>query len=126
MPSSLYSLRSRIPFPSLLRVPPVSSDVENVVVRLDQCREEELTWLWPRRIAAGKLTLIDGDPQQGKSLLTLDLAARVSGGKPFPDGHSSAGAATVLLIGGQDGLHDTGGPRPRPARGGLTRVRSRA
>jgi hypothetical protein len=101
----------------------VSRNVENVVLRLDQCREEELTWLWPRRLAAGKLALIDGDPQQGKSLLTLDLAARVSSGKPFPDGHPAAGAATVLLIGGEDGLHDTVVPRLRAAGADLTRVR---
>jgi hypothetical protein len=101
----------------------VSRNVENVVLRLDQCREEELTWLWPRRLAAGKLALIDGDPQQGKSLLTLDLAARVSAGKPFPDGHPAAGAATVLLIGGEDGLRDTVVPRLRAAGADLARVR---
>jgi hypothetical protein len=101
----------------------MSGDVENVVLRLDQCQEQELQWLWPRRIAAGKLTLIDGDPQQGKSLLTLDLAARVSGGKPFPDGHPAAEAATVLLIGGEDGLGDTVVPRLRAAGADLGRVR---
>src|SRR5438477_4479859 len=97
-------------------------DVESVVIRLDQCRQEELTWLWPKRIAAGKLTLIDGDPEQGKSLLTLDLAARVSSGKPFPDGHSPGEPASVLLIGSEDGLKDTVVPRLRAARADLSRV----
>ncbi len=101
----------------------MSSDVENVVVRLDECQQEELAWLWPRRIAAGKLTLIDGDPQQGKSLLTLDLAARVSSGMPFPNGQPATDAATVLLIGGEDGLHDTVVPRLRAAGADLARVR---
>jgi len=101
----------------------MSSNVENVVVRLDECQEEKLTWLLPRRIAAGKLTLIDGDPQQGKSLLTLDLAARVSSGKPFPDGAKAAEPATVLLIGGEDGLRDTVVPRLRAAGADLARVR---
>jgi hypothetical protein len=101
----------------------MSSDAENVVVRLEECQAEELTWLWPRRIAAGKLTLIDGDPQQGKSLLTLDLAARVSSGKPFPNGAPAAEPSTVLLLGGEDGLHDTAVPRLRAAGADLTRVR---
>jgi len=30
--------------------------------------------------------LIDGDPSQGKSLLTLDLMARLTAGRPLPDG----------------------------------------
>jgi hypothetical protein len=97
--------------------------LENVVVRLDQCRQEDLTWLWPRRIALGKLTLIDGDPAQGKSLLTLDLAARVSRGLPFPDGHPAPEACGVLLIGAEDGLQDTILPRLCAARADLSRVR---
>ena len=96
---------------------------EKVVVRLDECREEQVTWLWPRRIARGKLTLIDGDPEQGKSLLTLDLAARVSSGKPFPDGPPPPAAASVLLIGVEDGLKDTVLPRLRAAGADMTRVR---
>ncbi len=101
----------------------MSNDLENVVVHLDECQEEEVAWLWPQRIAIGKLTLIDGDPQQGKSLLTLDLAARVSSGKPFPDGTPAAAPATVLLIGGEDGLRDTVIPRLRSAGADLSRVR---
>ena len=102
----------------------MSNDADNiqVVLRLDDCPEETLTWIWPRRIAAGKLTLIDGDPQQGKSLLTLDLAARVSSGKPFPGGCQAVEPANVLLIGGEDGLHDTVVPRLRAAGADLSRV----
>ena len=37
-------------------------------------------WLWPDRIPLGKLTLIAGEPGQGKSFLTMDLAARVTTG----------------------------------------------
>jgi hypothetical protein len=55
--------------------------------------------------------------------LTLDLAARVSSGKPFPDGQPAVEPASVLLIGGEDGLHDTVVPRLRAAGADLTRVR---
>src|SRR5262249_1426629 len=45
---------------------------------------QPLRWLWPARIPYGKLTLLVGDPGVGKSLLTADLAARVSRGHPMP------------------------------------------
>jgi len=44
---------------------------------LSKIEAKAIRWLWPNRIPAGKLTIIAGDPGLGKSLLTLDLAARV-------------------------------------------------
>jgi hypothetical protein len=41
-------------------------------------------WLWPGRIALGRVTLLVGDPGVGKSLVALDIAARVSTGRPWP------------------------------------------
>jgi hypothetical protein len=71
-----------------------------------------LPWLWPGRIAAGRLTLIDGDPGQGKSLVTLDLAARLTRAQEFPDGHRPPEPAAVLLLpGGEDNIEDTVKPR---------------
>lgn len=37
-------------------------------------------WLWPGRIPRAAVTLLVGDPGRGKSLLTLDVAARVTTG----------------------------------------------
>jgi hypothetical protein len=56
-----------------------------------------VSWLWPGYIASGRLTLLDGDPGVGKSLLTVDLAARLTTGRDFPDG-SRPGPATVGLL----------------------------
>jgi len=53
---------------------------------LCDCEPQPREWLWPGRVAAGKLTLIDGDPSQGKSLLTLDLVARLTTARAMPDG----------------------------------------
>src|SRR5262245_7131954 len=44
-----------------------------------------LQWLWERRLPVGQLTLLAGDPGTGKSLVALDLAARVSTGALWPD-----------------------------------------
>ena len=45
---------------------------------------ERVAWVWPGRLAAGKLTIIDGDPGLGKSTMTLDWAARISRGHALP------------------------------------------
>lgn len=41
-------------------------------------------WLWEHRIPRGMLTLLEGDTKEGKSLVTLDVAARLSTGKEMP------------------------------------------
>ena len=71
---------------------------------------EEITWLWQKRIPRGKLVVIGGDPGLGKSYLTLDIAARVSLGGPWPDGGMSP-KGDVLLVSAEDGLADTIEPR---------------
>src|SRR2546430_11339629 len=76
-------------------------------------------WLWPGRIAAGRLTLIDGDPDQGKSFVTLDLAARLTAGGELPDGCRPSGLMTVLLLSGEDNREDTIVPRLLAAGAGL-------
>lgn len=58
----------------------------------------------------GKLAVLDGDPGLGKSVLTLDVAARVSAGLELPDGQP-CNPAGVVLLSAEDGLSDTIRPR---------------
>jgi hypothetical protein len=51
----------------------------------DRLPTPTLQWLWPNRIPRGCLTLIVGQPGIGKSLLAVDLAARLSAARPWPD-----------------------------------------
>ena len=37
----------------------------------NQVVAQPLSWLWPDRIPLGKLVLLDGDPDLGKSLIAL-------------------------------------------------------
>jgi hypothetical protein len=84
---------------------------------------EKLEWLWPGRIALGKLTLLAGDPGLGKSFLTLDLAARVSRGDVWPDDPAwLAPRGDVLLLNAEDGLEDTVRPRLDSAKADVDRV----
>jgi hypothetical protein len=54
--------------------------------RLADLRGRTTEWLWPGWLPLGKLALIEGDPGLGKSLVTLDLCARLTAGREFPDG----------------------------------------
>ena len=67
--------------------------------------------MWPGRIPAGKLSLIEGDPATAKSTLALDLAARVTTAAGWPDGHPGAEPASELVLSVEDGWGDTIRPR---------------
>jgi hypothetical protein len=87
--------------------------IENEIpvgILLSEVEPEPITWLWPNRIARGKVTLLDGDPGLGKSALTIDFAARVSRGQPWPDGAPCPEGGVVILT-AEDGLADTVRPR---------------
>jgi putative DNA primase/helicase len=73
---------------------------------------ERVSWLWPGRLPAGKLVVLDGDPSVGKSTLVLDLAARVTTGRPMPgEDLACVPPSSVVLLAAEDGLADTIRPR---------------
>jgi len=83
-----------------------------VLTRLKDVEPKSIHWLWPHRIALGKLTLVAGDPGLGKSFLTLDLASRVSTGKGWPDDPGTTySPGDVVLLSAEDDLEDTIRPR---------------
>ncbi len=81
------------------------------VVRLADVQPERIEWLWPGRIAIGKLTLFAGDPGLGKSLLTAELAAHVTRGRSWPVDGSPCPKGAVLMLSVEDDLADTIRPR---------------
>ena len=93
-----------------------------ILCRLSDLTPEPIDWLWPGYLAAGKLTLIDGDPNCAKSLLVLDLAARLTTGRAWPDGQPGPGPQSVLVMASEDGIKDTVLPRLRAAGADVTRV----
>src|SRR5262249_40000294 len=56
-----------------------------VVVSMDTVQRTPVVWLWWPYIALGKLTMLDGDPGIGKSLLMTQVAADLSTGHRLPD-----------------------------------------
>jgi hypothetical protein len=81
-----------------------------------------LDWLWPLRLALGKMALLDGDPGLGKSLIALDLCARLSRGDPFPDGRAPPGPVPSLILNAEDGTEDTIRPRLRALGADMSKV----
>ena len=69
-----------------------------------------LEWLWNKRFPLGKVSVIAGDPGVGKSLLTLDFAARVSCGRAWPNGDSCK-KGSVIVLSAEDDCGDTIRPR---------------
>jgi putative DNA primase/helicase len=109
------------PEPEAVR--PISSRPDRYgTVCLSDVQPEAVDWLWFGRLALGKLTLIDGDPGLGKSLLSLDSTARVTTGSAWPDGLPCAVSGSVLLLGAEDGLADTVRPRLDVAHAAIHRV----
>lgn len=54
------------------------------LVCLADVKEEPTTWLWEPYIPLGKITILEGDPDSGKSYLSLALAAHVTAGRQIP------------------------------------------
>src|SRR5262245_55840965 len=93
------------------------------VLPFAQLEAKPLEWLWPGWIPRGALTLVDGDPGVSKSTLLLDVAARVTTGKPMPEcGGKPGETGKVLIINVEDDPRRVLKPRLRAARADLERV----
>jgi hypothetical protein len=80
------------------------------IITFSEIAPKPITWAWKNHIPIGKLTLFAGDPDLGKSQGTLDVAARLSLGKDFPDGSPGLLGDTIILS-SEDDPADTLRPR---------------
>ncbi len=110
---------------------------QSVVINLGEVKALALEWLVLGWVPLGKLTVLEGDPEQGKSTLAMDLAARGSRGLEMGDGvegeenealacgwrlnGGQQGRDVVLLI-GEDSLEETVVPRLKAAEADLLRI----
>lgn len=81
------------------------------MVYFDAVKDNVVEWLWYPYIPYGKVTLIQGDPGEGKTSLALKIAATLSRGGCFPDGVGSGVCAKVLYQAMEDSPSDTIKPR---------------
>jgi len=73
--------------------------------------EQEIEWLWSNRFPFGMCSLIAGYPDYGKSLITLDMAARVTTGDDWPNGEGKAKQGAVIIISSEDTFANVIKPR---------------
>jgi hypothetical protein len=59
----------------------------------------------------GKLAILDGDPGLGKSVLTIEIIARLTTGRPMPGVRKAGPASSVVMVCAEDDVDDTIVPR---------------
>jgi KaiC/GvpD/RAD55 family RecA-like ATPase len=82
----------------------------SIVVRLSTVKPKPIKWLVRGLLPFGKFSLLEGDPGQGKSTLSLYFAARITKGLPIL-GEKLEGPRKVVLVTYEDALDDTVRPR---------------
>lgn len=83
---------------------------ESVLMSMAEVEKETVEWLWYPYIPYGKITIIQGNPGDGKTNLALKIAACVSSGTPLP-GLPKLEQQKVIYLSAEDGVRDTLKPR---------------
>jgi putative DNA primase/helicase len=81
-----------------------------------------IDWIWEAYLARGKLALLGGDPDQGKSMMTIAVAARLSNGHRWPPHKERAPIGSTIFICSEDGVADTVRPRAEAAGADLSKI----
>ena len=87
------------------------ADEMKLITRYFDVTAKPVKWLWYPYIALGKITLIQGDPGDGKSTMTLNLIAALSNGGKLPDGTELTRHYHVIYQCSEDDAADTIKPR---------------
>ena len=83
----------------------------NLLTLYSDVRATSVRWLWYPYIAIGKITLLQGDPGDGKSTMMMSLISEVSNGGLTPDGKEIGRPQRVIYQCSEDGVADTIKPR---------------
>lgn len=91
-------------------------------IRMEDVEEREVEWLWYPYIPYGKITIIQGDPGEGKTTMVLQLATILSNGGKLPGNDKEQPAVSVIYQTAEDGLADTVKPRLLAAGADCSRI----
>ena len=81
------------------------------LINMNDVEPQEVEWLWKPYIPSGKVTIIQGDPGEGKTTLVLAIASAITIGGELPLVNDIPIKAAVLYQTAEDGLGDTIKPR---------------
>lgn len=73
--------------------------------------QRKVEWLWYPYIPYGKITILQGDPGEGKSTFMLNVAALLTRGESMPDGYPVVEPQQVIYQTAEDNIADTVKPR---------------
>lgn len=99
-------------------------NVELKLIHMEDVVSKEVKWLWYPYIPYGKITIIEGDPGEGKTTLVLKLAAALSRGLPLPcDDNREREPIHIIYQTAEDGIDDTIKPRLEKAGADCSMIR---
>ena len=81
------------------------------MIKMSEIQSQEVAWLWFPFIPYGKLTIVQGDPGDGKTTLVLNIAAKLSKGEGLDSKMTLTEPLNVIYQSAEDGLADTVKPR---------------
>jgi putative DNA primase/helicase len=89
--------------------------------RASDVKQQPITWIWDKRLAQGKMTILTGDPGLGKSQIAIDIVARITRGSNWCDG-GIAPLGNCIILSAEDAADDTLCPRLEVAGANQDRV----
>lgn len=96
---------------------------DSIIYRcISDIEAKPIRWLWPGRIARGKVSMIAGNPGLGKSQITASMAAIVSTGGHWPVDPSVCERGSVVFLSAEDDAADTIRPRLEASNADLSRI----
>ena len=91
------------------------------LINMRDVEVEPICWLWYPFIPYGKVTIIQGDPGEGKTTLVIQIIARLTKGESIIDEDASQ-PINVIYQTAEDGLADTIKPRLLDANADCSKV----
>ena len=91
------------------------------VIRMSEVVSTNVEWLWKPYIPFGKVSILQGNPGEGKTYFAMQLAAACTGRKPLP-GMDVIEPFNMIYQTAEDGLGDTIRPRLEEAGADLERI----
>ena len=104
---------------TVLKEPPKKDSVK--IIRMSDVKLTPVDWLWKPYLPFGKLSVLQGNPGEGKTYFAMHLAAACTNGKLLPN-MERLEPFNVIYQTAEDGLGDTVKPRLIEAGADLDRV----
>ena len=89
----------------------IEQKTELKMIKMSEIQSQEIDWLWYPFIPYGKLTIVQGDPGDGKTTMVLNIAAKLSKGEGLEENMKVLEPMNIIYQTAEDGLADTVKPR---------------